>query len=145
MQLKCYPHLPDPKNLDVVLDAGEVCVAGGYGGVATGGESGGEAVGIGEIVAGVEFGGEFGEDVGGGDQIDGELRNFGDDILCGGFALGAPDGVVDLAPVHHTHEEFAGAAGGAFEHLLHLVGAGPIEKKRNYGAGVEHDGLRRDG
>ena len=84
-------RLSKPEDLDLGFEAGEVGVGGGYGGVAGGGQGGGEAVGVGEFVAGVDFGGEFGEDVGGGDQVDGELGNFGGDVLCGAFAFAAPD------------------------------------------------------
>jgi hypothetical protein len=44
--------------------------------LAVGVQGGGEAVGVGELVAGVEFGGLFGEVVGGGDQVDRELSDF---------------------------------------------------------------------
>lgn len=127
----------------MIFDAGEVAVAGGHGRVARDGESGGEAVGIGESMPGMNFGAQFGESVGRWDQIDWELRNFGDDILCRRFAFGAPDGVVHLAPVHHAHEQFAGSARCSLEQLLDIIGAGPIEKERHYGAGVEYDTLRR--
>ncbi|MGA2431058.1 MAG: hypothetical protein ABSH13_21350 [Candidatus Acidiferrum sp.] len=39
--------------------------------MAGGGQGGGEAVGVGQIVVGVEFGGLLGEVVGGGDEVDG--------------------------------------------------------------------------
>ena len=43
-----------PKDTELRLDAGEVFVAGGQGGLAVGGQGGGEAVGIGELVEGVD-------------------------------------------------------------------------------------------
>jgi hypothetical protein len=64
---------------------------------------GGETVGVGEFVAGVECGGLLGEVVGGGDQVDEELGDFGDDFLGVGGALGRILGTRDksrsLTPV----------------------------------------------
>src|SRR5467141_3795220 len=54
-----------PKEVEVAFEFGEVGVAGGEGGFAIGGEGGGEAVGVGQLVVGVQLGGEFGEFVAG--------------------------------------------------------------------------------
>src|SRR5258706_4752369 len=56
-------------------------------------------------------------------------------------AFGAPDGVVDFAPIYDAHQQVAFAVGGASKEILDLDGARAILKEGHYGAGVEHYSL----
>ena len=132
-----------PEEAEAGGYAGEVFVAGGQGSLAAGGQGGGEAAEVGEFVMGVEFGGLLGEAVGGGNEVDGELGDFGDYFLGGSGALGAVDGIVDFAPVNYAHQEFGLALGGAGDQGFDGLGAGAVFEEVHQGAGVEDYALGR--
>jgi len=123
----------------VAFEFGEVGVAGGEGGFAIGGQGGGEAVGVGEFMAAMELGCEFGEFVAGVDQFDGQLRDVGGDLAGHAGPFGAPDGIIDLAPVDYAHQELAFAFGGVRDELFDFGGAGTAVEESHEGAGVQDD------
>ena len=105
------------------------------------GEGGGEAVGVGEVVVGLKFGGDAREFQIGGNKGNGELSDSRDEVPRKPRALIAPDGVIEFAPVDDGHEEVAFAVGSKLQEALDFVGAGPIEKVRQQGAGIENHAL----
>ena len=139
------PPLHGPEDVELLLDAGEIFVAGGESGFALEGEGGGEAVHVGEMEGGFEFGGEAREFDIGGYQLDRQLRNLRKKMASDSGALVAPDGIVDFAPIHNAHKEFALAIDGELKEMLDLFSARTVGRKGHEGAGVENDAFHSAG
>ena len=135
--------LGGPENCDLFLYVGEILVAGEERRFVLCGEGGGEAIGVGELMLGFEFGGEAGEFVIGVHKLDGKLGDVGEDFERDAGPFGAPNGIVDFAPVDDADEEFALAINGKLNQFLDLFGAGAIFKEGHERAGVENDALHR--
>jgi hypothetical protein len=131
--------LGGPKDVELFFDVGEILVAGGEGGFASGGEGGGEAVDVWEIEVGFEFGSVARELDISWDQMDRQLGNLRENMPGESRASVAPDRIVHLAPIDDAHEEFALAIDGELNELLDLFGTGPVSRKRHDGASVEND------
>ena len=98
-----WPLSGGPENVELFFDGSEIVIAGGEGSFAVGGESGGEAVDVGELVIGAEFGSYAGQVEIGSDDFDGKLCNVFEDFAGDAGAVGAPSGIVDFAPVDDGH------------------------------------------
>jgi len=77
-------------------------------------------------VIGAEFGGGAGEVEVGGDEGDGELGDVVENFAGDAGSFGAPDGVVNLAPVEDGHEELALAGDCEMNEFFDFIGAGAV-------------------
>lgn len=126
----------------MAFEFGEVGVAGGERGFAIGGEGGGEAVGVRELVVGVQLRGEFGEFVASVHEIDGQLSDFGKGFARHAGTFGAPHGIVDFAPIRHAHQQLAFALGSAGKEIFDLGRARAILEKGHDRTSVENDSFQ---
>ena len=139
------PPLHGPDDVEPFFDVGEVPVARGERGFASGREGGGKTVDVGEVEIGFEFGGVARELGVRRDQMDRQLGNLREKIARESRTLVAPHGIVHLAPIDRAHEEFALAIESELDELLDLFGAGSVRRKRNDGAGIQNDALHGSG
>ena len=103
-----------------------------------GGEGGGEAIGVRELVSRFEFGCAAREFDVGGDQNDGKLSDLDEHLVGEPRALITPNGIVDFAPVDDAHEEFALAVEGEAEKFVDFGGARPVVKECQESTGVKN-------